>query len=50
MHLLLEKLVVILLQGKAVILVGALATGVVVTGTIGGSAVNLVISPLTSAA
>lgn len=49
MHLLLDKLLVILLQGKAVLLVGALATGVVVTGTIGGSAVHLVIAPSTSA-
>jgi hypothetical protein len=50
MHLLLEKLLVVLVQGKTVLIVGALATGVVVTGTVGGTAVNLVIAPLVAPA
>jgi hypothetical protein len=39
-----EKLLVLLLQGKGLVVAGVLTTGVVVTGTFGGEAVDLVIT------
>lgn len=44
----LEKLILFVLQAKHLAIVGVVATGVVITGTIGGQAVDLVIKPLVS--
>jgi hypothetical protein len=46
---LLSKFLLLAFHGKAIVVTGVLVTGIVITGTIGGQAVNLLITPVSAA-